>query len=90
MTWDYEVIGTAPVGDKFLVWGTWDGTDVTGGDIVTGFTTCESCVLGHTGAAVEASVAVCNETFAKATPAPGSVTVVCTSGDAGTFIAVCR
>lgn len=90
MAWGYEVIATVPIGDAWLVTGTWDGDGVTGGDIVTGFTTSLSCVLGHTGNAVEADTAVVNETYTKAAPGPGDITVVCTAGDAGTFIAICR
>lgn len=87
MAFTYVVNSTTKAGDVWIVSGTWDGTGVTGGDIKTGLKTTLTCVLGHTGAAVEAAVAVCNETFPLAS---GDVTIVCTSGDAGTFIAVGR
>lgn len=89
MAWSYEVTATVPVGDKWLVCGVWDSAGVTGGDIVTGFNKTHSAVLGHTGSAVEAAAAVINETITADAPGPGSLTVVATSGDAGTFIAVC-
>ena len=72
-------------GNMRIVYGTWDGTGVTGGEIVTGLSRVDMCVLGHTGSAVEAAVAVCNETFPLAS---GSVIIVCTSGDTGTYIAI--
>lgn len=91
MAWSYEVTATVPCGDAWLVVGTWDGTGVTGGDIVTGFKTILAPpALSHTGAAVEAAVAVTNETITKAAPGPGSFTVVCTSDDAGGFMVLCR
>ncbi len=91
MAWGYEVIATVPIGDLWLVTGTWDGAGVTGGDIDTGFTTTVAPpILSHTGAAVEAAVAVVNEAYTKAAPGPGKFTVVCTSDDDGGFIAICR
>tara|TARA_R100001460_G_scaffold107926_2_gene157608 strand:+ start:230 stop:496 length:267 start_codon:yes stop_codon:yes gene_type:complete len=72
-------------GNMRIVYGTWDANSVTGGEIVTGLGRVDICVLGHTGSATEAAVAVCNETFPLAS---GSVTIVATSGDKGTFIAI--
>ena len=72
-------------GNMKIVYGTWNSDSVTGGDIVTGLDRVDMCVLGHTGTAVEAAVAVCNETFPLSS---GSVTIVATSGDKGTFIAI--
>jgi len=72
-------------GNMKIVYGTWNADGVTGGDIATGLNRVDMCVLGHTGTAVEAAVAVCNETFPLSS---GSVTIVATSGDKGTFIAI--
>jgi len=72
-------------GNMKIVYGTWNADSVTGGDIVTGLDRVDMCVLGHTGTAVEAAVAVCNETFPLSS---GSVTIVATSGDTGTFMAI--
>jgi len=72
-------------GNMRIVYGTWDADSVTGGEIATGLSRIDVCVLGHTGTAVEAAVAVCNETFPLAS---GSVTVVATSGDKGTFMII--
>tara|TARA_R100001460_G_scaffold314_15_gene1568 strand:- start:1318 stop:1584 length:267 start_codon:yes stop_codon:yes gene_type:complete len=72
-------------GNMKIVYGTWNADSVTGGDIVTGLSRVDVCVLGHTGSAVEAAAAVVNETLPLAS---GSVTIVTTSGDTGTFIAI--
>lgn len=72
-------------GNMRIVYGTWNADSVTGGDIVTGLSRVDVCVLGHTGSAVEAAAAVVNETLPLAS---GSVTIVTTSGDTGTFIAI--
>lgn len=72
-------------GNMRIVYGTWHADSVTGGEIATGLSRVDVCVLGHTGTAVEAAVAVCNETFPLSS---GSVTVVATSGDKGTFMAI--
>jgi len=72
-------------GNMKIVYGTWNADSVTGGDIVTGLSRVDVCVLGHTGSAVEATAAVVNETLPLAS---GSVTIVTTSGDTGTFIAI--
>ncbi len=90
MAWSFEVTARLPIGDAWLVCGVWDATSVTGGDIDSGFTQTLSVVLGHTGSSVEAAVGVVNETIAKATPGPGSATIVCSADDAGTFIMICR
>lgn len=72
-------------GNKRVHDGHWDATDVTGGDIDTGLMRCELLMLSHKGDAVEAAAAVVNETL----PDSGNeVTIVCTSGDAGYWIAI--
>lgn len=74
-------------GDKWITFGTWTATGVTGGDLNTRLGICEQMLLTHTGTAVEGSVAVVNETF----PCDGSaVTFVCTSGDTGVWFAIGR
>jgi len=72
-------------GNMRIVYGTWNADSVTGGEIVTGLGRVDVCVLGHTGSATEAAVAVVNETLPLAS---GSVTIVCSSSDTGTFIAI--
>ena len=72
-------------GNMRIVYGTWNADSVTGGEIVTGLGRVDTCLLGHTGSATEAAVAVVNETLPLAS---GSVTIVTTSGDTGTFIAI--
>lgn len=72
-------------GNTRIVYGTWNSDSVTGGEIATGLSRVDVCVLGHTGSAVEAAAAVVNETLPLAS---GSITIVATSGDTGTFIAI--
>ena len=72
-------------GNMRIVYGTWNADSVTGGEIVTGLGRVDICLLGHTGSATEAAVAVVNETLPLAS---GSVTIVTTSGDTGAFIAI--
>ena len=72
-------------GNMRIVYGTWNADSVTGGELVTGLSRVDGCVLGHTGSAVDAAAAVVNETLPLAS---GSVTIVTTSGDTGTFIAI--
>ena len=72
-------------GNMRIVYGTWNADSVTGGELVTGLSRVDVCILGHTGSATEAAVAVVNETLPLAS---GSVTIVTTSGDTGTFMAI--
>jgi hypothetical protein len=82
------ILGKTKAGDKWVSWGTWTATSVTGGDIDTGLRVCDMCFLTHTGTAVEAAVAVVNETFPGL--AGNAITFVCTSGDAGLWYAIGR
>ena len=68
-----------------IVYGTWNAASVTGGEISTGLNRVDVCILGHTGSSTEAAVAVVNETLPLAS---GDVTIVCTSSDTGTFMAI--
>ena len=72
-------------GNMRRVYGTWNAASVTGGDIQTGLSRVDVCILGHTGSATEAAVAVVNETLPLAS---GDVTIVCSSSDTGTFMAI--
>ncbi len=64
--------------------GTWT-TDTTGGDINTGLLKCEAIFLQTSGAAVSADQSAVNETL----PVDGSaVTIVCTSGADGYWLAI--
>lgn len=72
-------------GNKRIHYGSFDCTGVTGGNIDTGLTVCESIMLTHKGSAVEGAVAVVNETL----PIAGdAITIVTTSGDAGYWMAI--
>jgi len=85
MAWTSTITARTVAGNKRIHYGTWDGTAATGGDIDTGLAMCESIMLTHKGSAVEAAVAVINDTL----PVAGNeVTVVCTSGDAGYWMAI--
>tara|TARA_R100000329_G_C7550427_1_gene194488 strand:+ start:422 stop:694 length:273 start_codon:yes stop_codon:yes gene_type:complete len=70
-----------------IVFGTWNSAGVTGGEIVTGLTTVQTFVIAHTGSSTEAAAAVINETLPLSN-ATGTVTLVTTSGDTGTYIAI--
>lgn len=85
MAFSYTVLHRGVFGSKKVVYGTWSATSVTGGDIVTGLTQCDVLIPVHTGSAVEANVSVANETFPVA---GGTVTLVCSSDDAGLFLAI--
>ncbi len=85
MAFSNTIAGRTVAGNKRLHYGAWDATAVTGGDIDTGLTVCQSIMLTHLGSAVEAAVAVVNETL----PVAGNaITIVCTSGDAGYWMAI--
>jgi len=85
MAFTSTIAGRTVAGNKRMHWGAWDGTGVTGGDIDTGLIIAESVMLTHLGSAVEAAVAVVNETL----PIAGNaITIVCTSGDAGYWMAI--
>jgi hypothetical protein len=72
------------MGNKRVHFGTWT-TDTTGGDIDTGLKTCEFITLQTSGAAVSADQSSVNETL----PVAGSaVTIVCTSGADGYWMAM--
>lgn len=91
MAWSTTFHGKIKAGDKWVTWGVWDSTGATGGDIDTRMRICDVCFIGHTGSAVEANTAVLNETFSSTSPIGGTVvTVVCSSGDAGTWYAIGR
>jgi len=85
MAFTSTIAGRTVAGNKRMHWGAWDGTGVTGGDIDTGLIIAESVMLTHLGSAVEAAVAVVNETL----PIAGNaITIVCTSGDVGYWMAI--
>jgi len=86
MAWASAISGRTLAGNKRVHWGTWTSTGATtGGDIDTGLAMCESIMLTHIGSAVEAAVAVINDTL----PVAGTeVTVVCTAADTGYWLAV--
>lgn len=85
MAFSSVILGKSVFGNKKVSWGTWDSAGVATGDIDTGMRACEFFAIIHTGAAVEASVAVVNETM----PCAGNaVTIVTTSGDTGLWFAI--
>ena len=86
MAFTSTIAGRTVAGNKRMHWGAWDGTGVTGGDIDTGLVMAESVMLTNKGTALEAAgTAVVNETL----PIAGNaITIVCTSGDAGYWMAI--
>lgn len=78
--------GKGKVGSEWITYGTWTATSVTGGDLNTHLRICNNMILGHTGSAGEAAVAVVNETMPGADGS--AMTFVCSSGDAGIWIAI--
>lgn len=85
MAFAYAITDTSYFGNKKVVIGTFTSTGgSTGGDIVTGLTSCDMITLQQTGAAVVADAPVANETFPLA---GGAVTIVTTANAVGQFIA---
>lgn len=86
MAFTSSVVGRSKMSNKYVTWGTWT-TDTTGGDIDTGLTQCDFIMLQTSGAAVSADQSAVNETM----PCTGSaVTIVCTSGADGFWMAFGR
>lgn len=85
MAWGSSVIKKYIFGRSRVHCGSFDSSGATGGDVATGLKRVEGFQLTHKGTAVAANVAVVNETFPLA---GGDVTLVCTSGDTGYWIAV--
>jgi hypothetical protein len=83
--WQNALIKKYIFGNRRVNVGSWNAAGVTGGDIDTKLKRVEMCLLVHQGSAVEAAVAVVNETFPLA---GGDVTIVATSGDTGYWMAV--
>lgn len=73
-------------GNKRVVYGTYDSTAVTGGDVETDLNRVDGFVPIASGAAVVADAPTVNETFPLVN-AGGKVTLICTSGSAGQWIA---
>ena len=72
------------IGTGSINFGTWT-TDTTGGDIDTGLLNVDAIFLQTSGSAVSADQSAVNETL----PCDGSaVTIVCTSGADGTWMAI--
>lgn len=82
MAFATQILGSTVFGDLRVVYGTWT-TDTTGGDIATGLTKVLSMQITSTGSAVVADSPTINETL----PCGGDVTIICTSGKTGTWIA---
>ena len=86
MAWSTAIIKKNIFGTKRVIYGSWTSTGATtGGDIATGLKRVESCAIWHKGIAVEAAVAVVNETFPLK---GGDVTIVCTAADTGYWLAI--
>jgi hypothetical protein len=72
------------IGTMRMSFGRYDDDATGGGDIDTGLNMCHSIMLSHEGSAIEAKVAVVNETL----PVDGSaVTIVCENSDTGYWLA---
>lgn len=87
MVWSYtRDTVRLPIGNRYMTYGTWTSTvATTGGEVVTDLKRVDVFLITHEGAAVEAAVAVANETFPLAS---GSVTMVVTAQDTGTWLAI--
>ena len=77
---DREIFGT-----RWIAWGTFDATGVTGGDVVTGLGQIESFAAIYTGSFQATAPITVNETFPFA---GGDITIICDSGAAGLWIAI--
>jgi len=85
MAFSYSITDTTVFGNKKIVYGTFtNAASSTGGDIVTGLTNCDALFLQSKGTAVIANAPVVNETFPVA---GGSITIVTTANESGTFMA---
>ena len=84
MAFASAITGRSASQDKRIHYGTWT-TDTTGGDIDTGLQSCEFITLQTSGSAVSADQSAVNETL----PVDGSaITIVCTSGADGYWMAI--
>jgi len=84
MAFSSTVTESTVMGNKRVHFGTWT-TDTTGGDIDTGLRSCEFITLQTSGSAVSADQSAVNETL----PVAGSaVTIACTSGADGFWMAI--
>lgn len=84
MAFASAVTGRTAFKNKAVTYGTWT-TDTTGGDINTGLRSCEFITLQTSGNAVSADQSAVNETLPVA---GGAVTIVCTSGADGYWLAL--
>ena len=81
MAFTSTILNKYVFGNRRVHSGTWtSGTPSTGGAIETGLKRIEIAKAWHKGAAVEADVAVINDTFPKAA---STFTIVCTADDEG-------
>lgn len=86
MAFEYTIENAQTLqGNTRIVYGTWNLDSVTTGELPTGLGRVDSIVISHTGTAIEERAAVVNETLPLSS---GTVTLVGTSGDKGTFIAI--
>ena len=84
MAFTSAITGRTAFKNKTVTYGTWD-TDTTGGNINTGLRMCEMIFLQTSGNAVSADQSSVNETL----PVAGSaITIVCTSGADGYWLAI--
>lgn len=86
MAFASTLLNKTSIGNRFLVTGTFANTGgSTGGEVPTGLRSVEYFALGKAGAAVDASQYAANETFPTAV---GSITVVTTADQSGTWMAI--
>jgi hypothetical protein len=84
MAFTSVVSGQTVFGNLRVTYGTFDGSGVTTGDIDTGLGTVFTMAVNAGGSSVVADSVTINETF----PLAGSaITIIFTSGKAGTWIA---
>lgn len=85
MSFTQVTTATTVFGNKRVAYGTFDGTAVTTGELVTPLKTVESIQLSATGSSIVADAPTCNESFPNAV---ASQTLIFTSGTAGTWMAI--
>ena len=86
MTFAFVETKAIKAGGKKYVWGTWDGTGGTGGDITVPMGVVESFDLQLGTGSVVSTEPVVNETLPLKNG--GVVSIVCTSGALGWYFAI--
>ena len=86
MAYSQTVTDRISIGNKKMVYGTYNCAAVTTGEVVTGLKVVEQMSLQPKGAAVLATQSVINESFPLGNRS--AVTIITTSGEVGTWWAI--